>query len=506
MSTKEFPIFSKPGIQRDGTQYSTDNYIDGQWVRFQRGLPRKIGGYKQLIALDRIARGIFVQPISTDLDVYIGDSNKFQYLPLDQFGNVTGPLVDRTPVAYVPDPNNQWTVDNLFVAAGIFTGVTCIFAHAAPNLLDISSSVETPVFYGDINSNAPLVPTGQVTSGGMVSLAPYMIYYGKFGVVKVSMPNDPTTIQTTIRVTGQDIIQGKQVRGGNSSPAGLLWSLDSVIRMTQAGTNANVDFRFDTLSDETSIMASNSVIEYDSRYFWIGIDKFFIYNGVVQELPNDQSTNFFFDNVNFQYREKIWATKVPHYNEIWWFFPFGDSVECNHALIFNVRSGTWYDTAVDRSSGYYPQVFNRPIWADAVVDGNGKYPLWMHEYGVDKVVGNTFTAIDSYYETGLISFAARGPEDQWTGIDRWVNLVTMEPDFATFVGDMTFVVNGRQYCQGDLQASTPYTFNSSTTKVDMKGSGEQRRFMTLKFESNVVGGNYQAGIVLLEIGTGDGRK
>ena len=33
---------SQPGIKRDGTKFEGDFYVDGQWVRFQRGRPRKI--------------------------------------------------------------------------------------------------------------------------------------------------------------------------------------------------------------------------------------------------------------------------------------------------------------------------------------------------------------------------------------------------------------------------------------------------------------------------------
>lgn len=40
-----FIIRSKPGIKRDGTQFDGDYYTDAEWCRFQRGLPRKIGGY-----------------------------------------------------------------------------------------------------------------------------------------------------------------------------------------------------------------------------------------------------------------------------------------------------------------------------------------------------------------------------------------------------------------------------------------------------------------------------
>ena len=37
---------SNAGIKRDGTKFEGDFYVDGQWVRWQRALPRKMGGYR----------------------------------------------------------------------------------------------------------------------------------------------------------------------------------------------------------------------------------------------------------------------------------------------------------------------------------------------------------------------------------------------------------------------------------------------------------------------------
>lgn len=37
---------SSPGIKRDGTKFEGDHYTDGQWVRWQRNLPRKMGAIK----------------------------------------------------------------------------------------------------------------------------------------------------------------------------------------------------------------------------------------------------------------------------------------------------------------------------------------------------------------------------------------------------------------------------------------------------------------------------
>ena len=50
MTVKVFALDTKPGIQRDGTIFDKEFYQDGRWVRFQRGRPRKIRGYKQISA------------------------------------------------------------------------------------------------------------------------------------------------------------------------------------------------------------------------------------------------------------------------------------------------------------------------------------------------------------------------------------------------------------------------------------------------------------------------
>jgi hypothetical protein len=58
-------------------------------------------------------------------------------------------------------------------------------------------------------------------------------------------------------------------------------------------------------------------------------------------------------------------------------------------------------------------------------------------------------------------------------------------------------------CSSDLdKVSQSYIFDSTTGKIDMK---EQRRELRLGFRSNVLGGDYQLGKVLLDADTGDTR-
>jgi hypothetical protein len=177
-------------------------------------------------------------------------------------------------------------------------------------------------------------------------------------------------------------VQGLPVRGGSNSPSGLFWSLDSLIRVSYSPTTIStgvstttIFWRYDIISSQSSILSAQSVIEYDGIYYWCGVDRFLMYNGVVKEIPNNMNQNFFFDNLNYAQRQKVYASKVPRYGEIWWFYPSGDSVECNNAIVYNVREQTWYDAGdalgARRSAGFFSQVFPFPINAGTEINASG---------------------------------------------------------------------------------------------------------------------------------------
>ncbi len=357
---KIYPLTIEPGIQRDGTKFAKKNWIDGQWTRFYRGLPQKILGYQEIPTDNpNIPRGIYVLPVTPNFNVYIGDQASLNYIPIDFEGGVVGSIVNRTPAFFNANPNNDWQFDVMY---SVISNTSKIIAFAAPNLTAIDASVASPIYYGDVLATTPLVPTGISVTGGIVVLHPYLFMYGDSGLIQWSNINDPTTINNTARVAPYKIVAGLATRGGNTSPAGLFWSLDRLIRATFIQTNSGPTFQFDTITAESSILSSNSIIEYDSIYYWAGVDRFLTYNGVVQELPNNMSLNFFFNNVNYDQRQKVWASKIPNKGEIWWFFPTGNNTECNAAVIYNVREDCWYDTLIDRGCGYYDQTFSQPIW------------------------------------------------------------------------------------------------------------------------------------------------
>ena len=210
-------------------------------------------------------------------------------------------------------------------------------------------------------------------SGGVVVLHPYIFVYGNDGLIQnCSAGNAQDWVSADANATNVasgKIVQGLPVRGGSNAPSGLFWSLDSLIRVSYVGGQGNPPqyWRYDIISSQSSILSSQCAIEYDGVYYWIGVDRFLLYNGVVKEIPNTFNQNYFFDNLNYNQRQKVWACKVPRFGEIWWFYPKGDATECTDAIIYNVRENTWYDAGealgARRSAGYFSQVFAYPIEA-----------------------------------------------------------------------------------------------------------------------------------------------
>jgi hypothetical protein len=531
-------IQSLPGIKRDGTRFEGDQYVDGQWVRFQRGLPRKIGGYRTINKyLSEVSRALIGYSEDDLTYVHSGSANKVERFYIDENNN-TSVISDRTPLTgFTPDANNMWQFE---VRHPFGVGETTkLVAQVSTNLASIVNNATGALFYGDLIGTAPLVPItlplDGVADGGVVALGPYLFFFGSGGYVGWSVPGSVTDLTGSgsgaVNVTGQKIVQGKPLRGGaGNSPSGLFWSADSLIRASFVG-GATV-FQFDTLSAESSILGANTVIEYDGIFYWCGVDRFLSFNGVVREVPNTLNVNYFFDGLNNAYRQKVFAFKVPRFGEIWWCYPRGDATECSHAVIFNVRENTWYDCELPnggRSAATSPSVYRFPLATGVLPEASGTefriteagdfriteendsritqesvtdgFKLWVQEIGVDSIDGIDVQPVLSYLETADISL----PVQQQ--VNKAIQVLMIEPDFVQS-GDMTLEVHGRANARSPEVESTPLTFPDVegilTPQQQVLYLKEQRRELRFRFTSNAIGGDYQMGLILAHIQPGDG--
>jgi len=465
-----YTLAVQPGIKRDGTAFESREYTEGVWCRFQRGIPKKIGGYTQIAAsFNGISRGMVMNSYNglnyifsgtaTNLDIFTTNQNiavgngpysgifNVGYAPIAVTANTTGSftviggsatagrtgmypagtkvvftqstnptvytvtsssfttpntVVNFTPalsgtvttayladVKFQTDPRLSWQFDYQYQPLG---GALNLITHPGLNLNNIDNGVESPVFYGSTTSNVSnswsfevvadtvgTSPTYQPiqVDGGVCSLHPFIFVYGSNGFIAnnhvssiyadQSFDNWNGPLANQVNVATGKIVKGMPVRGGSNSPSGLFWATDSLVRVSFVN-NPPTYWQYDIVSSDISIMSSNAVTEMDGVYYWMGVDRFYAYNGVVQVLANDKNVNWLFNNLNYFQRQKVWATKVPRYNEIWFFYPRGTSLECTDAIIYNVKDKLWYDAGqadgAHRSSGCTTEVFPTPIWSD----------------------------------------------------------------------------------------------------------------------------------------------
>lgn len=496
------------GVKRDGTRLEGEYCSDGQWVRFQRGKAKKMGGYRRVTdQLSGPVRKLIVWSRKDLNSCTAFASSGIETLLVDN--NVIGnDINDRTPAGFVTDDRNLWTADTQYDAA-VGTAGTIIVAHcnqAAVNIDDDTASKPYWALANSASSQFVEITEAPAVSGGVFSIAPYTILYGSDGLVAWSDANQPQVWSTSAvpgdagatRASGSKIVCGLPLRAGQT--AGLLWTLDSVLRMDYIGGTAV--WRFSTISTQSSMLAQNSVIEYDGVYFWIGVDRFMYFDSSVKELPNDLNQNWFFDNLNYEQRQKIWATKIPRFGEIIWHYPRGDSVECNATVIFNVRLKTWYDNSISRSAGFYTQILNYPVWVGSEPEPSGKYGMYQHEVGYNAIIGDNELAIQSYYTTQNFGYPTGGVGDSPQGVSRWTRLTRVEPDFIQ-QGTMNCYVLGYEFAQSPPEPEALYSFSPTDGKIDMR---EQRRHVLLKFESNTLDGFYEAGKVIIHTEPGDNRS
>lgn len=509
-----YPVISKPGIKRDGTVFEGDAYVSGEWVRWQRGLPRKIAGYRQISKqFSGPARALFVHPNNGQYIVHQCSATSVQRVVLTGSGFGDG-VVDRTPAGLTNEQARSWQIASMWDPTGL--GTPRIFAFAADNITSISNDATGVTYWGDITTTAPLTTATGVpqVSGGICVVPPYLFAFGSDGLISWSDAGLPNTFtggdSGSAHITNAKVVAMRPLRSpGGQAPAALIWTLDSLYRATFVGSPAV--FAFDSLSDESSILSPSSIVEMDGVFYWIGTDRFVMFNGVVREIPNEFNRDYFFGTpnapgLNYAQRAKVFGVKVPRYGEIWWFYPRGEAEECTHVIIYNVREQTWYDTPLNRSAGFYSQVFPYPIMsgteATATTTATG-YSLWQHEIGTDRVEGNKSYAIMSSFETSDVSYVNGGPlHSGWVGLNRWVRCYRVEPDFIQ-QGPMRLTITGREYARGDNAESDTYEFSPNQGHIDMK---QQRRELRLRFESNVEGGYYEAGQTLVHFDYGDGRQ
>ena len=130
------------------------------------------------------------------------------------------------------------------------------------------------------------------------------------------------------------------------------------------------------LADNVSIASPNAAAVASGVTYWMGIDKFYKYDGRIQTLRCDLLRYVYSDINTLQY-ELIVAGTSEGFNEVWWFYCSQNSTVNDRYVIYNYTEDVWYYGSMGRTAWLDSGLRNYPI--GATYSNN----IVNHEYGVD---------------------------------------------------------------------------------------------------------------------------
>jgi hypothetical protein len=130
------------------------------------------------------------------------------------------------------------------------------------------------------------------------------------------------------------------------------------------------------LGSNITVVSPNATIYANNVAYWMGIDKFYYYDGTVKTLPCTVRSYVFNDINKSQFNQVICGTNE-QFDEVWWFYPSAGSMQNNRYVIYNYIDNIWYYGNLSRSA-----------WIDADLRDNPTAATYSNnlvsqEFGVD---------------------------------------------------------------------------------------------------------------------------
>ena len=143
------------------------------------------------------------------------------------------------------------------------------------------------------------------------------------------------------------------------------------------------------LGDNFSIYGQNAVALASGVVYWMGVDKFYMYDGRVQTL-NCDLRRYIFNDINQTQNLQVFASTNEGFNEVWWFYCSAGSDAVDRYVVYNYLEKVWYYGTMARTAWLDSGLRNYPI--AATYSRN----IVNHEIGLNDNETGTETALDAY--------------------------------------------------------------------------------------------------------------
>jgi hypothetical protein len=280
-------------------------------------------------------------------------------------------------------------------------------------------------------------------------------------------------------------------------------------------------FGFEQVGTNCGLIGKNAAIEIDGVAYWMSNNGFFAFDGTVNSLPCSVE-DYVYDDCATTKGQQICAGINNLFTEVTWWYPSAGADFNDRSVTYNYGQnntptpmGNWY-TGVNTNS-------IRTAWIDSLIypkpyatafksantgtfptvvgeSGLGQTLFFEHEVGTDQInPDGTTTTLTSFIES--FDFALQ--TDQGIG-EYFLAMRRFLPNFKVLTGDAIVTISVADYPADPNTVTTlsPFTINSSTTKVDTRARG---RYAALKIENTGSGQSWRFGTFQADLQP-DGRR
>lgn len=303
----------------------------------------------------------------------------------------------------------------------------------------------------------------------------------------------PTNTAGELRIgTGSEIVCAVQTK-------------QQIVVLTDASVHAMqylgdpFTFGIQEISSGISVMGPNACTSVGDAVFWMGKSEFYVYDGVVSQLPCDVK-EYVFSDFNIQQAQKVCCGQNASFAEVWWFYPSSESSENNRYVVYNYEQRVWYYGEMARTAWQDRSVLSNPT----AISPDGY--VYYHENGLDDGSVNPPVALTPYIESSVVDI---GDGEQFMFATRIIPDLTFR-NSTNMSPTATMTLKARNFPGGAYFASDadPVTKTASlpveqfTNQIFTRLRG---RSMSLRVESSQTGTAWRLGDPRLDVRT-DGRR
>lgn len=277
----------------------------------------------------------------------------------------------------------------------------------------------------------------------------------------------------------------------------LIWTDTALISMQFMGPP--IVFSFTTMANNISIASPTAVGVANNVAYWMGRDKFYVYNGQVQTL-NCDVRKYIFNDMNRTQIGQVFTGTNAAFNEITWYYCSSASDTVDKYVTYNYVENLWTFGTMTRTAWSDSPLRDTPIGAG--YDGK----LYYHENGFDDGSTAPYSAMTAFIESADFDI---GDGEEFSFVSRIIPDVDFDNSTAaTPAVTLTLKARntpGSNFIQTDAQsvaqtATVPFQQFTEYCYVRIRG-----RQLAFRIESDAVGVTWQLGTPRLEI-RGDGRR